>query len=74
MATIDHLRNRLDFNRTEPNTEQQSRTVLSCKKCNEDKGRESVESLSKEQLWAKSGRYPIPIRLENNKWNLHDTN
>ncbi len=63
MATIDHLRNRLDFNRTEPNIENQSRTVLSCKGCNEERGKESVESLSEEELWSRSGRYPISILI-----------
>ena len=61
MATIDHLRNRLDFNRTEPNTEREARTVLSCKKCNQDRGDESVKSLTKEQLWSRSGSYPLSI-------------
>ncbi len=61
MATIDHLRNRLDSDRKEPNTESQSRTVLSCKKCNQDRGDESVKSLTKEQLWSRSGSYPLSI-------------
>lgn len=66
MATIDHLRDRLDSNRQEPNTERQSRTVLSCKKCNQDRGKESVSSLTKEQLWSRSGSYPLSIMAGEN--------
>ena len=59
MATIDHLRNRTDFNRTEANTENQTRTVLSCKKCNEERGRISEQALPIEDLRARSKRHGV---------------
>lgn len=39
-ATIDHLRTRFDENRQEPGNGQETRTVLSCRKCNNDRGKE----------------------------------
>lgn len=39
LATLDHLRSRLKPNRQEPNTTNEERTVLSCWKCNNIRGR-----------------------------------
>ena len=39
-ATIDHLRTRFDENRQEPGNGQETRTVLSCRKCNNERGKE----------------------------------
>lgn len=59
MATIDHLRDRLNPDRTKPNLDHKKRLVLSCKECNEEKGRDSEKTLPIENLWARSKRFPI---------------
>lgn len=38
MATVDHLRTKLEKNRKEPNPTNKPRTVLSCRKCNLERG------------------------------------
>lgn len=38
LATLDHLRTRLDNTRQEPNTQNEQRTVLSCWACNNARG------------------------------------
>ena len=43
------------------NTENQVRTVLSCKKCNEERCAESIKTLSKEETWARPRSYPLSI-------------
>ena len=58
IATIDHLRSRLDPSRQMKDYSQNPRTVLSCSKCNENRAKEEVKNLSKEDLWARSKRYP----------------
>lgn len=45
MATLDHLRDRLNSKRREPNLDMKTRTVLSCKKCNELNGKKSEQAL-----------------------------
>ena len=54
MATIDHLRDRLNSSRTEPNPNREIRTVLSCKDCNEKRSRESEKALPIEELRIRS--------------------
>jgi hypothetical protein len=38
LATLDHLRTRMDHNRTEPNNTNEERSVLSCWRCNQLRG------------------------------------
>ena len=57
MATIDHLKDRLDPDR-KINSFDIPRTVLSCLECNNKRGQERVNNLSKEELWQRSGRKP----------------
>ena len=54
MATLDHLRDRLNPKRTEPNQNCEPRTVLSCKKCNELNGKKSEQDLSDGELQRRS--------------------
>ena len=39
LATLDHLRTRLDKNRQEPNVNNEQRTLLACWQCNNLRGR-----------------------------------
>jgi hypothetical protein len=39
LATLDHLRSRLEMSRHEPNFSNEERTVLSCLLCNHTRGR-----------------------------------
>lgn len=61
MATIDHLRDRFDPLRKI--NEKKSRSVLSCKKCNNDRSSLRQAALDKEELWERSGRKPREINF-----------
>ncbi len=58
MATIDHLRSRLDPSRLMIDNSQNPRTVLSCSKCNNQRAKEEVSKLTKKDLQERSKRYP----------------
>lgn len=52
MATLDHLRTKLDTNRSEPNPHgKEIRTVLACHKCNTSRGKERLK------YWRLEGEY-----------------
>lgn len=63
-ATLEHLRTKLDTNRTEPNTEHSRRVVLCCWECNQRRGANRVARLSKQELWQRSGRAPLSERQD----------
>ncbi len=58
VATIDHLRSRLDPSRQIPNYDSNIRTVLSCRRCNNERAKEEVSKLTKKDLWERAKRYP----------------
>jgi 5-methylcytosine-specific restriction endonuclease McrA len=58
LATLEHLRSRLDAGRQEPNDGKATRTVLACRKCNNAKADVEVAALSAEELHRRSGRWP----------------
>lgn len=62
-ATLEHLRSRLDPTRQEPCIDNNERTVLACRECNETKAAEEELLLSKEELWERSKRHPKGIML-----------
>ena len=58
MATLEHLRMRIDKNRTEP-SHGERRIVLACRKCNNKEGNRRYNSLPRRELWERSGGYPL---------------
>jgi hypothetical protein len=60
LCTLDHLFDRFHLQR-QVMTEDK-RHVAACKKCNEERGRQRVAERPKEDLWARSGRYPEHLR------------
>ena len=56
MATLDHVvsRNNKNWKKGAINS-----IVLSCSKCNNERQRKEVKALPKEELWYRSGRYPV---------------
>ena len=50
MATLDHLRSRLDPTRYEKAGPNEERTVLSCYRCNVERGKQEELNLSIEEL------------------------
>ena len=60
MATIDHLRSRLDPERGN-HIPSERRYILSCNKCNNKRGKKEVSELDLEKLWKQSKRFPIAM-------------
>ena len=58
VATIDHLRSKLDPSRQIIDNSQNPRTVLSCNKCNQERAKKEVSKLTKKDLWERAKRYP----------------
>lgn len=64
MATIEHLRDRFDPTRQEPNKSIKDgpadrRWAVSCRKCNNLRAKlREATTIPKEELWARSGSYP----------------
>jgi 5-methylcytosine-specific restriction enzyme A len=54
LATLDHLRSRLNENRCEPNPNNRERSVLSCWQCNFERGNREVKNLPIEELHNRS--------------------
>jgi len=61
-ATLDHLNDRTVGDR--PDLGQIETTVLSCQKCNNSRASKKVDSLPREFLWSKSGRYPLGYKKQ----------
>jgi len=61
IATIDHLRSRLDPRRREPNPSKEERTVLACRRCNEQRAQAEVAALSKQELQERSKQHRLAI-------------
>ncbi len=59
LATLDHLRTRLDGNRQEPNDSNEERTVLACWKCNGIRGQLSQNSHQTVSISTSACIYPI---------------
>jgi|2_EtaG_2_1085320.scaffolds.fasta_scaffold12574_5 hypothetical protein len=64
-ATIDHLRTKFDSTRLDPNHSNEERTVLSCRKCNWERGRESEKEAGIEELRRRSQLVPKKKRKTN---------
>ena len=58
MATLDHLDDRLSGRRGSFTGKGVERTVLSCLKCNSERGKESEAALSKAELQYRAKRQP----------------
>ena len=59
-ATIDHLRDKYNpEKRQEPNLNNETRRVLACFSCNVRRSAEATAKLPKEELWRRSGRFPL---------------
>ena len=54
VATIDHLRSKLDPSRQMIDYSQNPRTVLSCSKCNQERAKEEVSKLTKKRYMGTS--------------------
>ena len=63
MATIDHMDSRLSGNR-QHHVDGSIRTRLVCRKRNEDLGRQEQKDLPREELWRRSGKYPLDVSLD----------
>lgn len=63
MATIDHLRCRLHPGRLEPNPQHQPRTVLSCWKCNNERGSVEQKEAGLHEIRRRSGTSPLSHHL-----------
>lgn len=50
MATIEHLRSRLNPGRRSPQREGEDRTILLCSKCNQDRNTKETEALGLPEL------------------------
>lgn len=55
-ATLDHIisRNNKDWKKGVKNV-----VVLSCNKCNQERQAKEIARLPREELWRRSGRYPL---------------
>lgn len=58
LATIDHLRSKLNSERLEKGDGRTERTVLACWECNHTSGAEEVSNLLIDEQWERSGRRP----------------
>ena len=56
MATLDHF---ISKNSKYYKKGKRNRLVLSCNDCNHERQRKELLALPKEELWRKSGRYPL---------------
>lgn len=56
MATLDHVISHIN-----ENWEKGAKNwiVLSCTECNQRRNKEETKTLSKKELWSRSGRYPV---------------
>lgn len=63
-ATIEHLRDRFDPTRNEPNHQQDKRIVLACNKCNNDRGREREKEMGVYELRLRSRRFGLSSLLD----------
>lgn len=61
LATIDHLRDRFDPARQEPNVRHEQRWVLACWQCNTDRGNQRVAERPIEELHERSRRKPRSV-------------
>lgn len=61
MATLDHVvsRNNNNWKKGMRNS-----IVLSCNQCNQKRQQKETKELPKEELWRRSGRYPIKRRTQ----------
>lgn len=57
MTTIDHLRSRYDPKR-QIHDRNERRYILSCLKCNNERGKEETKKIKIKKLWKLSKRYP----------------
>jgi hypothetical protein len=58
LATLEHLRSRLNTKRHEPVSRHgEIRVVLACRKCNNEHGAKEQALLSKEELWERSKQH-----------------
>lgn len=64
MATIDHLRSRLDPER-QNHYPSERRYILACWKCNNERSKKENSKLRIEELWKRSGRMPIAMSPSN---------
>ena len=58
IATVDHLRDRYDPTRGDPNPDREQRWVLACWECNQRRSDERTAARPIEDLWRRSGRTP----------------
>lgn len=59
LATVDHLRSRLSRDRWQENRKGHERTVLACRRCNEERGAVQERELGVRELQVRSGRTPM---------------
>jgi hypothetical protein len=57
-TTLEHLRTRLDDDRDEPNPDGEERTVIACRRCNEERSNLQVRQLPITELWERSNNRP----------------
>lgn len=62
-ATLDHLDSRLSPTRRQ-RCDGELRHVVACRRCNEQRGKEEQAALPREELWRRSGSYPLVLTLE----------
>ena len=58
MATLDHL---ISKNSKYYKQGKRNRLVLSCYDCNQERQKKELLALPKEELWRRSGRYPLEL-------------
>lgn len=63
LATIEHLRSRLNPHRTEKNKGNEIRRVLACWQCNQERGAQEVNNIDITLRWKWSGRFPKLLTL-----------